>query len=825
MNDLQQLVQSAGLEPYRHYLPDIEINKPHLCPFHADGKTPNLSLYQAEGVYKFKCFACSASGDALDFIKNMEKVELPAAIEKLKELIGTPTNVKIENKSKTPHKEKPARPLTLGQIKKETLRGGYKCQRLHEYGAGTPLYIKAIYKNSSGSKQGRYWSLIDADKGLYQLGRISDPVIYNQELLEQIPDGTVVLVEGEKDCDTLTGYGFLAVTAGSSSDLQSKAGLNLLKEHLKGRNVILTPDKDEVGQQAMQSVAKALSGVVKSLRMIDVGAAWNSLIEGQEVLPKAADISDLIETYQRCFPQSDPEDVRTIINSLFENAAETPNSDADRRPIKKLENFHLTDLGNAKRFATQHDGEVLFVNSWGWLHYDGTRWRKDDTGAILRRAKDTVASIYKMASTADSDGERQELAKHALKSEGEVFIRRMVSLAQSEIEVSATPGRFDGEPLLFNCLNETINLKTGVLLPHSSAHCITKIAPVTFNAGAGCPDWLRFLDVIMQGDSIMIRYLQKFVGYCLTGLTTEQLLHILHGIGANGKSVFINILRELFGEYGMQADADTFMSKRNEGIPNDLARLAGSRFVSVIETESGRRLAESLVKSLSGGDRVVARFLHREYFEYIPQFKIVLVTNHKPIIRGQDYSIWRRLRLIPFNVVIPPEERDPNLTEKLKQELPGILNWAVEGCLLWQKEGLTMPEEVQSATSNYRVDMADNVTLFINDKCVLDPDGCIPAKKFYEVYVTWCDLNGDESVEQRTFKRKLQDMCFKQKRSGENGCRQWHGIRFTDSTDGDTSNTHIFPLCVPYGKNRENDVMPSVASVNDKNVFNQEVEL
>lgn len=473
---------------------------------------------------------------------------------------------------------------------------------------------------------------------------------------------------------------------------------------------------------------------------------------------------------------------------------------------------NLTDMGNARRFAARYQDDVRYVQSWGWLCWNGKIWEHDKTGTVQRKAKAVVMSLYaEVADVEDPDG-RKAVSKHAMKSEAAAAINNMIELAKSEIELVATPEEFDRNPFLFNVTTGTINLKTGELQKHNPADMLTKIAPVIYNPKAKSPLFEKFLNRIMAGNVSLVKYQQKLIGYALSGSTQEQSIHLHQGQGGNGKSVLINTYKNIFGDYAIQAQAETFEIKNNNGIPNDIARLAGSRLVIVQETQTGKRLNEALIKSATGGDTLVGRFLHKEFFEFIPAFKIFLITNHRPVIKGQDYAIWRRMHLIPYSVTIPLSEQDKGLERKLKAEFSGILNWAIEGCLLWQQEGLGLPEEVQSATSDYRAEQADTVHNFIIDSCKQDVDGRIPAKELYESYQEWCNKNSEEPAGQRSFKRKVQDLGFKQKRTGKNGSREWHKLRFIDGTDGTTTDSILFSIYPSHENIYENEVSPSVAS-------------
>ncbi|MDY6986956.1 MAG: phage/plasmid primase, P4 family [Thermodesulfobacteriota bacterium] len=457
-----------------------------------------------------------------------------------------------------------------------------------------------------------------------------------------------------------------------------------------------------------------------------------------------------------------------------------PGTSLPRKVAGKAPN--LTEFGNAERLVAQHGEDVRYCHTWGkWLIWDGIRWKVDVTGEMKRRAKQTVRQIYHEASQQAEEADRKNIAKYAIKSESNTMIKSMLSLAQSEVGIPVTPDEFDADPMLLNCLNGTLDLQRGVLLAHNRDHLITKLAPVEYDPQGTRPMWGDFLTRIMGGNQELISFLQRAIGYCLTGLTTEQALFFLFGTGANGKSTFLEILRCLLGDYAQQTDFETFLVQKYATIRNDLAKLKGARMVSAVEVDSGKRLAEVLVKQITGGDTISARFLHKEFFEFKPEFKVLLAANHKPQIRGTDYAIWRRIRLIPFTVTIPEDEQDKELPTKLKEELPGILAWAVEGCLQWQKDGLKCPADVKAATEQYKDEM-DLLRGFLDDKCLLDENLKARARDLYGAYKEWCETNGEDPVAQRTFGMKLSERGLTRKRWG--GAHYWFGIGLvTHGTD------------------------------------------
>ena len=439
--------------------------------------------------------------------------------------------------------------------------------------------------------------------------------------------------------------------------------------------------------------------------------------------------------------------------------------------------FNLTDLGNAARLVHRHGRNLRYCWLWRkWLVWDGKRWVKDDTGEVYRLAKDTVASIYREAAAAPDDEDRKALAKHAMRSEAGARIKEMVDLARSDVPVM--PDELDASPDLLNTESGTIELRTGELREHRREDLITKLAPVEYRPDATAPAWDAFLERVLPGEELR-RFVRRASGYSATGDTSEQCMFINHGGGANGKSTFQEAIAAALGDYAMRAPTEMLLTKRSGGIPNDIARLKGSRFVASSETEEGRRLAESLIKDLTGQDTVTARFLWTELFEFTPTHKLWLSTNHKPEIRGTDNAIWRRIRLIPWSVTIPPAEQNKKLPATLRRELAGILAWIVRGCLEWRREGLQAPDEVRRATGQYRAEM-DVLAGFLAECCELDTGHWEYAKDLYECYKRWCDENGERPEPQRKFGGRLGERGFLRDRGGARGAGIWRGVRLTE---------------------------------------------
>lgn len=476
------------------------------------------------------------------------------------------------------------------------------------------------------------------------------------------------------------------------------------------------------------------------------------------------------------------EDYRNrTINKAIEQVSETYNPEyrssislsQEKREIVLSDNFRpvdfYTDTTNAEELARQYNGDIKYCEIWGkWLIWDGKKWNIDDKNEIQQLAKQTILNFYSRAAMITDDDKRSKLIDNAKRSEALGKRKAMIELAKSEKNIPAIPSNFDENRWILNLNNGTLNLRTCELYPHKREDYITKKIPVNYNPDAECPTWKKFLNTTFNGDKELISFIQKSIGYSLSGSTQEQCIYILHGTGANGKSTFLTTIKDILGEYAQQTPSETLMAKKNQNSSsNDLARIRGSRFVSSVETEEGKTFAEVLIKQLTGEDTVTARFLFNEYFDFKPECKIWLASNHKPKIRGTDYAIWRRIRLIPFLITIPEEERDPLLLEKLRTEQEGILAWAIAGCKAWQNEGIKIPDKVKFATDDYKDEM-DTLGDFIKECCVIGKDFKATSQDLYNKYIGWCNLTGEKEITQRAFGLKLSERGY-EKEKGTSG--------------------------------------------------------
>jgi putative DNA primase/helicase len=420
----------------------------------------------------------------------------------------------------------------------------------------------------------------------------------------------------------------------------------------------------------------------------------------------------------------------------------------------------MTELGNAERLADSHGHELRYVRAWKkWLAWDGKRWARNDLGVEEVRAKSIVRSLFveaaqdsaRAASTTNADGSMSDESSEAGKSAETKLkwarasskassIASMIRLAQSEPPIAAAPSEFDRDRWVLNVLNGTIDLRTGALRPHRQTDMITRLAPVTYDANAACPRWSAFFERVLPDPEVRT-WLQRFYGYALTGDVSEHALAFEHGVGQNGKSTHQEVLLKVLGDYARTAAPDLLLAKHGEAHPTEVADLEGARLVVAQEIDEGRRWSVAMMKRTTGGDRIKARHMKQDFYEFEPTHKFVISGNTKPVLDDQGNAVWRRVRLIPFDVVIPPAERNPHLKEELIEEAPGILAWLVRGCLDWQREGLGKAEAIDRATAEYKKEQ-DTIGTWIDERCVVMPGAWGSTQKLYDDFKCWLESHG-----------------------------------------------------------------------------------
>lgn len=591
------------------------------------------------------------------------------------------------------------------------------------------------------------------------------------EAITKTPGLPLFLTEGEKKALCATKFGLPTVGLGGIWNWLEKGKTDALNADLipylkGGRDVVLiydsdateTPKKTRQFADCARRLACALEPYGCKLYRFDLPK-----LEGNSKVG----LDDYIAANH-----GDTSELRNLIDS--QKTLVIPEKAAPGAAITE------TDTGNARRLVQIHGENIKFVHeAKQWFVWTGRNWNPDNANKVMAMTGTVSDAIRKEAFALDTSTEEAQKKQVALIRWANASLeeRRRLSamrLAAAEPGMTVSIERFDAESWLLNCKNGTLDLRSGKLHNHDRAELLTHLLPIDYNPGAPAPRWLRFIDEIFAGDKSLVGFMQRAIGYSLTGDISEQVCFILHGFGANGKSTMLKTIAKVMGGLARHSDIETFTERDTGRIPEDRARLRGARFVTTSETGRGHRLDESFVKDLSGGEPVTARFLHQNSFEFQPCFKLFMACNHKPGITGTDHGIWRRIRLVPFTQKFDPR-KEPDLEFTLEKELAGILAWAVEGCKLWQDQGLGLPDAVKAATESYRSE-SDLIGLFLDESCTLHECLTAAASDLYRAYRDWADNGGYRAMNQRNFGMGLRERGFERFRSGATGAYHWRGL-------------------------------------------------
>lgn len=422
----------------------------------------------------------------------------------------------------------------------------------------------------------------------------------------------------------------------------------------------------------------------------------------------------------------------------------------------------LTELGYAHRLIEVFGDRLRYVPAWRrWLVWDGKRWAHDTTGQAARWMKSIARRVTADALAIQNENARKTALGLARRGESSAGVSGALTLAGTEEGIVVTPDDLDADPYLLNCVNGTLDLRTGELRAHDSADLLTRMTGAAVGPAASGTAFSSFLERV-QPDPEMRAYLARLTGHALEGRVTEHILPIFHGDGANGKGTFITAILAALGDYADAADPELLNARSFDAHPTGVADLFGLRLAVLHESDAGRRLAEGTVKRLTGGDRLKARRMREDFWHFDPSHTFIMLTNHRPVVSGQDEGIWRRLRLVPWDVVIPADERDERLGDRLRLEADYVLTWLVRGYQDWREHGFTEPERVTAATAAYRAD-SDALGRFIGDKCITGPHFRVRSSELYAAWAKWCAAEGTESGTNKAFSESLQNRGFDKK--------------------------------------------------------------
>ena len=594
------------------------------------------------------------------------------------------------------------------------------------------------------------------------------------EVMAASADTAIYIVEGEKDADALAALGLVVTTNPGGCGSTKLWDTPPFRDPFVGHDAVVIPDADEPGGKHAAHVAEVLAKAAKSIKILRLPVGKDAsdwLASGGTV----EELRGLVEAAPIWTPPAQREVVTADDPSL---ASE---------PTTKSYDGVLEDALATQRFADLIRGRALYAtDALAWYRYDGARWVRDSGECWLLGEAIEVAKAYLRDALNDPLGQQYKARLAIAKRYNTVAGRRkLIEGATAEnLSLTTMAAQFDVDPWLLNVQNGTIDLRSRRLQPHDPADRVAKLAPVHYDPAATCPRWTQFLDEVLP-DRETIAFVQRFVGFCLTGSTKNHVVVFLFGLGANGKSVLCETVGALLGDYAAVLPASVLMAKEYQGHACEIMPLRGARWALFPELPAGK-FDEPRVKAFASADTMTARNLFEGPVTWKPTHKVVLTGNHKPIVRGQDEGIWRRLKLIPFERVIPPERRDLDLPTKLRAELPGILNWAIEGCAAWQRDPQCLESacaSIVAATAEYREE-SDRLASYLGECCLLAPDARVSRSVLRTSYEAWCAREGEHPMQAREFGDHLKRRGIvdaKMKVSGES-VRGWHGIGLL--TDG-----------------------------------------
>jgi len=729
------------------------------CPFHEHPSTskPSFSFNIETGLWH--CFSESAdcgSGNAVQFAQKIGIDPSPYySSNGRKQNSQTDFSASNTNSLKKPAPnsgEKP-KPLSEGDLRKWRTHVQYLLEHYDSLSNDLPWKRETVTTLNVGfDAETEQWAFLQLDNNHTpinikwhrgkQISGHGQCRFYPWHLLSTYDrKRPLILCEGEKDCVTLISHKFQAVT-GTTGAGSIPTDLSPIAQF---KQIIIAYDNDEAGREGAKKMAKVLQQNFPSMQ-IRVHF-WNS------TRAKGFDITEYFQ---------DGGNALELHNQLFQSSIFHPDFNGS------VTDYPCTDTGNAELFRELYGYNFRFNHEKEkWYIWNGQFWEADAIGSVKYSVIQAARFRQEAAENIPNDETRATHWKAGKKLENNYGINACLSITKSLAPIATVGEQWNNHSLLLQCENGVFDLMHEIFRPGIPADLLSQSIHTGYNPDATSPRWDQFLKEVTQGDIELTDFLQRAIGYSLTGLTTEECLFFIWGPGADGKSTFIETLLALFGDYGQKAPQTMLMPlSYGSHIPNDIARLQGARFVATSEVDKDQSLAESLVKELTGGDTVTARFLRQEFFDFKPTHKLWIHGNHKPTVRGADDGIWRRIRLVPFSLNLPKEKRDPNLKSKLLEELPGILNWGIEGYRKWKNEGLRTPNTVQKATGAYRKEM-DIIGRFLNEKTEEVQDSQVRAHTLYRQYKKWCQDENEEPENSTKFGTELTNRGLRKKRDSK----------------------------------------------------------
>ena len=695
-----------------------------LCPFH-DDHNPSLSVNIQSGL--FNCYACGAKGSIFDLYGQIYGLDFRGSIKALAERVGLTTDA--------------CKPKEVDR---------------HDYqdASGNLLYQRVRIEPGDDGRSKKY---LTYDPATGKWKRPCDPLLYC--LPEVMGASTVIICEGERKADVVRSWGFVGTCfdSGANSNITPA-----MIEALTGKEIVILPDNDGSGIIYRDKIIKAIQGKASSIKVVELPG-----------LPEKGDIVDWVQT-----PGNDKALLLEQILQMSEHEPESHNvslvnSNAISGCVACATPDLLTDQRIKYYFSYNYKDIVRYVPGIGWHFWDGKRWCTDMPGGLFPLIDKMQRYLLAEADHITSEKERIERKKALIGLESHHRQVTVIQACQQVPDLITYADQLDHDLMLLNCQNGTIDLTTGSLKLHDPKDLVTRIVNIEYDPSATCPTFMKFITWAMCDDMDTVSYLRQFFGYSLTGKTTEQILNFWYGTGGNGKTTLMNVAQWLLCDYATTADTSLIMKSNSGGNDGNrlamLASLRGARLVTLSEVNDGEKVDEAAIKSFTGGDIITCRKLYHDFFSYTPQSKLVGFGNYKPHFRGTDNGIWRRIHLVPFDAAITDDTKDPSLPEKLRAELPGILAWAVRGCLEWQQTGLVPSQKMIDAVREYR-QAEDIFQSWLNECCTLNECDRTSASILIDSFKKY---SGWRSMSDRKFSEMLKEKGFEKKHS--NGV-YWLGI-------------------------------------------------
>jgi putative DNA primase/helicase len=696
------------------------------CIFH-DDKTPSLSLDLKIGTWF--CHACNVGGGILDFERKLTGKPDSECWDAINTIIGR----------EAPKASKPK-------------HGAIVATYDYHDAAGKVVYEAVRYEPKSfkrrrpDGKGGWTWNMDGITRVPFNLPAL---VRANVALIAEGEKDLLNLQKAATDFPNENGKLSYAATTNIGGAGQ---WLNEYSPYFAGKKVFIFQDNDDAGRKHALEVCASVSKYAQAVHLVELPG-----------LPAKGDVSDYLEKHT-------PAELFELMKSapvwtpmVVDMMRRYPPGDLDGSIVPP----QYADDSLALKFTAKHGENLRYTSAMGrWSKWTGNRWERDETLAVFDLARDTCRE----------EGIACEDKRIGARIASAQTVSAVERLARADRRHAATVEQWDVDPWVLNTPGGLVDLRTGGSRPSRREDYLTKLTAVA--PRGDCAIWRKFLERVTDGKQELVDFLQRMCGYALTGVTREHAMFFLFGTGANGKSVFLNTMLGVFGDYAKTAPIETFIDSKNQAHPTDVASLQGARLVTAVETEDGRRWAESKLKALTGGDRIAARYMRQDFFEFSPAFKLVVAGNHKPGLRSVDEAIKRRFNLVPFTVTILAAERDPELAEKLKAEWPGILQWAVDGCLAWQRDGLNTPPVVETATREYFA-AEDALSRWLEDRTELKPGFWENASDLFRNWKEWAESGGEFVGSQKRFSESLASKGVAQVRKKTG--RGFEGIRLRGS--------------------------------------------